>query len=204
MPLRFRTLTLTVLSLALFAAPPAAGDEQLPSFGRVESAVAKRFESQRGYRDGDLISLSQVKPVFKDLRALGWKVADQDEILGDVLSDGHYLVRQLRSKDGQKFMRRISGQPLAYDQLDRLSEMPGGELMIQDFLRFPNADLTFTKKDSPKLSSFARLTPKDKRQGVSKPKDFKKPTGRIYTVELLIDRLKQSYDEEVRRRNRRS
>jgi hypothetical protein len=98
-----------------------------------------------------------------------------------------------------RFMRKVSAQPLAYDRLDQLSRMPGGPLMIKDFLRFPNSDVSFTKSGTLPFDRLARLTPPDQRQRLAAA-DMDKPTGRIYTGGQLLARLKVSYEAELARR----
>jgi hypothetical protein len=146
-----------------------------------------------------------VQPVFRSTELLGWKVADSAAISNSVLPDSNYLVQEFRTPDGRTFMRKVAGEPLAFDQLDQISRLPGGKLMIKDFLRFPNSDLTFTKKSSVDVGRYARFQPP--RNGtLTAPAetDLDKPTGRIYTVDALLARLRQSYDAEVQRREQRT
>ena len=72
--------------------------------------------------------------------------------------------------------------------------------MVKDFLRFPNSELTLTKNEAD-VSRLARFQPRDKRTAI-KQTDLNKPTGRIYTVDALVGRLRQSYDEELKRREK--
>jgi len=178
--------------------------DELPDFSKVEAIVHRHFVALPGYEKGDLISRSQVEPVFPAIARLGWKVADKKTILRSVLPDRNYLVEEFRTPKGRSFMRKVSGAPLAYDQLDLISQLEGGKLMIQDFLRFPNSELTFTENGPLDLGRLVRLQPQINRARGPTEKDFDRPTGRIYTVEALVARLKKSYQAELERRQRQS
>jgi hypothetical protein len=171
----------------------AARAEKLPAWSVVTHTVAEQLASIPRYRDGDLISQSQVAPIFTQLEDEGWVVADRAKILASVLPDDDFLVEQLRTPEGVKFMRKISAYPQAYDEIDQLSRLPGGDLMVRDFLRFAHSDRTFSNKKGPSPAMYARLVPDQKRQGVPTPEDMEKPTGRIYTAAQLLARLQQSY-----------
>lgn len=186
-----------VAGLCVMHSAVQAGD--LPSFDKVDAVVQRHFATLPGYEVGDLISRNQAKPVFQSIDRLGWKVADESVILNSVLSDSNYLVQEFRTPAGQQFMRKVAGTPLALDRLDQLARLPGGKLMVKDFLRFPNSDLTFTDKSGFDVSQLARLQPPDSRSGIT-ASDLNKPTGRIYSVDGLVSRLRQSYDEELKRR----
>ena len=186
-------------SAALLAVLPAARAADLPGFAKVEAVARRHFATLPGYQTGDLISRSQVQPIFASIDRLGWKVADEATILNSVLSDGNYLVQEFSTPKGQEFMRKVASTPLALDRLDQMARLPGGKLMVKDFLRFPNSELTFTSKSGFDVSRLARLQPPDTRSPITQD-DLNKPTGRIYTVDALVARLRQSYDEELKRR----
>ena len=197
----------SILPLSLFLAllPSAfAFGAEFPEFSKVEGLVQRHFASMPAHQPGDLISRSQVQPLFDSCEQLGWKVKDSATILNSVLPDSNYLVQEFRTPKGQTFMRKVATSPRAFDQLDQISRLPGGKLMIKDFLRFPNSDLTFTDKSPLDVGRLARFTPRDKRSGTPTQADFDKPTGRIYTVKDLVTRLRKSYDAEVERRGQLS
>lgn len=173
---------------------------ELPMFAKVSAIVDRHFATLPEHQPGDLISQSQVAPVFEQLETLGWKVADRSTIYNSVLPDSNYLVETFRKPDGRKFMRKISGDKLAYDRLDQLSRMPGGKLMMQDFLRFPNADISLTGKSAVPIRDYARFAPPRDRSRTPTAADLDKPTKRIYTTEQLLARLQESYNTELHRR----
>ena len=116
----------------------ASQDEQpLPSFAQVKETLARHFEGS-GIEANDLICQSDVKPIFKLLQMLGWEVVDSREILTRVLPDNNFLVRQLKTKAGHKFMRQVAGFPQAYDRLDQLSHLPQGKQTIRAMIRGPD------------------------------------------------------------------
>ena len=189
-----------LFTVAVSSAIPANGQAaDLPGFDKVEALVQRHFATLPAYEPGDMISRSQVQPIFAAIERLGWKVADEAAILNSVLEDSNYLVQEFGTPKGQQFMRKVAATPLALDRLDQIARLPGGKLMVKDFLRFPNSELTFTQKSGFDVSQLARLQPPDSRSGITQ-EDLDKPTGRIYTVDALISRLRQSYADELKRR----
>lgn len=186
---------LTVLLALTAHSTTTAAD--LPSFSQVEGVVSDYFSSLKDYRNGDVISKRDVQQVLGQLEALGWRVPDRSEILKRVLDDQHYVVKTLRSPKGRTFMRKISGEKLAYDQLDLSSSLPGGKLLITDLLRSPGADRLFRKGNNVGFQDIAGKIPPSKRSGAPRPQDFSKPTGRIYTANDLIKALKNSYQRST-------
>ncbi len=189
---------LTFVCVVALSALVTAGE--LPQFAKVSAIVERHFATLADHQPGDLISQSQVAPVFEQLDTLGWKVADRTAIFNSVLPDNNYLVETFRKPAGRKFMRKISGDKLAYDRLDQLSRMPKGKLMIQDFLRFPHADISFTSHSAVPIHDYARFVPPRDRGKTPTAADLDKPTERIYTAQQLIARLQKSYDAELQRR----
>jgi hypothetical protein len=189
-----------ILAAAIFIIPatPVRAAEPLPPFSQVQGVVAAHFQSIQGFAPSDLISRSQVDVILAELGRLHWKVADAEKIRTSVLDDDNYLVQQLRTPDGERFMRKVSAQPLAYDRLDQITRMPSGQLMIKDFLRFPNSEVSFTRGGTLPFDRLTRLTPPDQRAIAAA--DMDKPTGRIYTIAQLVARLRVSYDAELARR----
>ncbi len=164
--------------------------EAFPSFETVTAAVKEHFASRRGYKPGDLITLSAVEPLFGKLEKLNWKVADRRDILKLVMPDGDWLARQFRGSKGKDFMREIGGMPGGYDKVDRFRKMPYGQRRITDMIQSP---------DGYKMFEYITTTPYGKNLSKMMTKqvngeDFNKPTGKLYTEADLLKRLKRSYD----------
>jgi hypothetical protein len=166
-------------------------DDRLSDFSKVKNLVNWHFSLRRDYSPGDILSRSNVEPVLKQLRLIGWTIPNQKSILNRVPRDGNYLVRQLRRKAGRKFMRNVREYPLIYDRLDRLTGLASGRQALQEMIKMPDGHkvmLELTQKTDGKKADpiLARV-----RTGAN----FDKPTGRIYTVEILLKALKKSYDK---------
>lgn len=175
-------------------------EEPLPSFSLVAKTVRRQFVALPDYAPGDIISVSEVEPVFDHLRRMDWQVVDQRSILSQVPGDRDFLVRQLRTEEGREFMQQIKTLPSAYDRLDRLTTLPHGRQTVVDLIR---------ATDGHKMVEYMTTTQGGRNLGRQlghspRGKDFNKPTGRIYTVDMLIARLKSSYDAEVERRKKRN
>lgn len=160
-----------------------------PTFAQVEKAVEKHFSTFKKYRKGDLLSQSDVAPVFDALEKLGWKVADREEILKRAPGDRELMVRILRSDPDRAFMRDSQKYPGGYDRIDHLSRLSDAETLLGRLTAGP---------DGYKMIDYMTTTPWGKTMGEMLSQDpngqgFNQSTGRIYTEQQLIARLKQSY-----------
>ena len=203
---RPRTMCARKLAKALFiiaAIPLAAGakpavsartkPKPLPKFDAVKTVVERQLRASRYYQAGDLLSRGNVEPIFGQLANLGWKVSDRQAILEQLLPDDYYLVRALRSPNNNDFMRHIGqvANGYGYDRLDRLSRMGDGEIIVSRLMQEPGGwnliDIMSETREGPGMAQAFSMGPGGK--------DFTKPTGRIYTEQQLLTRLKQSYDK---------
>jgi hypothetical protein len=106
------------------------------------------------------------------------------------LADNSFLIRELSSPAGRKFMRKISRQPGVYARLDRLSTISNGQKTVRDLIRQPGGDELLTYLASTKGGKNLGRSMAATHNGV----DLNKPTGRIYTVNDLIAALKRTHE----------
>ena len=168
----------------------AGGRQSLPEFSQVQAAVVEHFEALPDYQPGGIITRGEVEPLFKQRGLMGWLGADADAILDEILPDGDPLLRQLRSGAGRKFAGRLTRYPNAYDRLERLRRLPGGKRIVQDLIRGPGGDKLIeyltTRSGGAEMGRMLSKSPKGT--------DFNKPTGHIYTVDMLLGRLRTSFN----------
>ena len=100
--------------------------------------MLRYFQALPDYRPGDLITREEVEPLLGQLRRTGLPLPDAKQILEKVPAKDEFLVATIRTPDGRKFMRQISGYRDAYDRLDRLSRLPHGQQTIRDLIRGPD------------------------------------------------------------------
>lgn len=161
----------------------------LPPLSQVEEVTLRHFALLLDYRPGDVIAQSEVEPLFAQLRLHGWTVMDGKAILQQVPADSDFVIRELHSPRGREFMHRISGYPNAYDRLDRLSRLPRGRQTVRDLIRTKGGhEMIEYMTTAPGGTGLGKMLSK-----APKGADFNKPTGRIYTVEMLLNRMKESY-----------
>lgn len=165
----------------------------LPKFDAVNDVVERQLKTNRYYQTGDVLSRGNVEPIFGQLANLGWKVSDRQAILEQLLPDDDHLVRALRSPNNNDFMRHVGqvANGYGYDRLDRLSRMGDGEVIVSRLMQEPGGwnliDIMSETREAPGMAQAFSMGPGGK--------DFTKPTGRIYTEQQLLARLKQSYDK---------
>jgi hypothetical protein len=191
----------TLIAIA-FCSLGAAADKPVPqTSGRtdlsaedVQQIVAGYFSRQADCRPGDIITQSDVAAVLQDLAAAGWQPPDHKQLLANTLPDDNAMVSTLRTEQGQRFMRKVSGYESIYDRLDRVSQVSGGQRTIDAIVRLPDGEkYAQPKKKTPHgVPDFLDLLPKNASGKVRSIKDYDKPTGRIYTEADLVSRLSRS------------
>lgn len=167
-----------------------------PKLDQVLEAAEKHFKTLANYEPGDILSRGDVEPIFKRLEKLGWKVHDHKQLVEQVLPDDAFVVRQVRTAAGRKFMRQVARIPHGYDRLDHLSRLSDANTLIP---RLVNG------VDGYKMIEYLVEAPGGETMGrmlsnVPNGQNFNRPTGRIYTEKEFIARLKHSYEAEQKRR----
>ncbi len=178
------------VAVVAVAAPKAASKPKTLEFTEIQQIVERHFAAIPDYQPGDLITKQAVGGVFRQLDLYGWKVADQKAILGQVVDEGNFVARQLRSNRGKQFMRQITRYPGGFDRLDRIAAMPQGRKNVAQLVKLP---------DGYKMIEAMTTTQRGQILGrrlsnAPKGKNFNKPTGKIYTADALISRLKVSFE----------
>lgn len=167
-------------------------DDPRPTLREITGAVGRQFQSQPNRLPRDIISRSDADETFELLRRMGWTVPRWKTISQRVPADTAFVVRQLRTSDGTKFMRRIAQYPFAYDRLDRLSGISGGRKLVADLVR---------KKGGYEMIEYLCASRGGANLGhmmanAKNGSDLNRPTGKIYTVEQLLMALKKAYETE--------
>jgi hypothetical protein len=175
---------LLLAASAIAATPTTAAD-----FRAVTQSVGTYFASLPDYQAGDLLSQSSIEGALRAVEAGGWNVPHARELVERGLPENSFLIRELSSPAGKKFMRRIARQPGAYARLDRLSTISGGQTVIRDLIRKPGGDELVKYLASTKGGQNLGKKLAGARDGV----DLNKPTGRIYTADDLLAELQRTY-----------
>jgi hypothetical protein len=182
---------LLLLAAAVMCNSDAAAEPaKRPSFDAIATAVAGYFASLEDFKPTDLIHQSNVAAALTHVTtATGWQVPDSDAIVHRALADDSFVVKQLATPNGRKFMRDIAKYPGTYSRLDRLSTISGGQQFTKDIVRAKGgADMIQYMATTPGGHNLGTMM-KDVKQGV----DLNKPTGRIYTAGDLLTELKKAY-----------
>lgn len=198
--LRSLVLFAAIVAFGTMAALPAAANaaslqKPLPEFAKIQRMTERHFEVAK-LEPWDILARSEVKPLFDTLKTAGWSVPGYKTVLNSVLKDSHFLVRSMRTDEGRNFAQKIAKHPLGYDRLDRLAAMPHGRDTVRDLIKGPDGhkmiDYLTTTDGGTELGSMLSDAPTGKY--------FNEPTGHIYTVDYLIDVLKQKYAETLEKR----
>ncbi len=188
----FGTMAMLLTGLMIHSAALADSSKAAPpSFEAIEQAVREWSKSQPDLQSGGILSRTDAEAVLDRVEQLGWKIPARGAILESVLPDSDFLVQQLRSPAGTKFTARIGRFPQAFDRLDRLARLPHGKQTVRDLVRTKGGD---------QLIEYLTTTPGGAEMGRMLSKtpsgaEFNKPTGRIYTIEMLLARLKSQRGE---------
>jgi hypothetical protein len=184
-------LAATILPLPIRPCLAADNTPTFPKFEKIEAAVLRYFQSQPDFQPSMLITREQVEPLVGVLELMGFKLPNPKTILDKLPANNEFLVVELYSQQGRKFMEQIADYPNAYDRLDRLSRLPYGKQTIHDLIVGP---------DGHKMIQYLTTASGGKEMGkqlanAPQGENFNKPTGRIYTVSMLIKNLQSQYRE---------
>ena len=95
-------------------------------------------------------------------------------------------------------MRRITTYPNGYDRLYRLAGLSNGRTTVSDLITEPGGykmiEYLATEKGGSNMGKMLSRAPKGK--------GFNKSTGRIFTEQQLLDRLRASYTREAQSRSK--
>lgn len=198
-PLTFRLVIATLIGASAgvlmgspAAAQTAAAVPQIRSFSDVRSLTGQHLAaSGTDYRDGDLITRKQVTELFELLEHAGWEVPEQQSVLNKVLSAGDFIARELLSTPkGRQFMRKIAGYKLGYDRLERMSQLPQGQMSVHDLIhKVPNGHTWIQAMTGTQRGKRLGDRLSNSRQG----KDFNEPTGHLYTAKQLLEELQPQF-----------
>ena len=121
-------------------------------------------------------------------------MADAKKITELALPANSFLVGELATPDGKRFMRKISKSPGTYSRLDRLSRLSQGQQVVSQLVGDVGGDVFITylatTNSGHNLGQMMAGTPNGT--------DLNLPTGRIYTADDLLAVLKKSYAKAVR------
>ncbi len=175
-------------------------NQGLPDFQEVEEVVKKALAGNKKYYENDLITQSDAEKAFSQIKNIGWEVPDSRKIVGRFLSQGDFLVKQLRSRRGKSFMRKISKMPGGYDRIDRMRYIPKGKKAVVSLIK---------SKGGEEMIKYMTTTRQGKNMGslISKSRNgrnFNKMTGRIYTGKQLLEELKELHEQALIAANKQS
>jgi hypothetical protein len=139
------------------------------------------------------MSRQQAAGALEAVAKAGWLVPDAKKIVELALPESSFLVGELATPDGKRFMRKISKQPGTYSRLDRLSRLSQGQQVVSQLIGDEGGDtfITYlaTTNGGHNLGQMMAGTPNGT--------DLNQPTGRIYTADDLLAVLKKAYAKEI-------
>ncbi len=160
-----------------------------PTFDQVVAAVTAYFKALPDYQPNDLVSAGIVAGAIDAVSQTGWQVPYPEKIKKFALADDSFLVQQLATAKGKKFMRNVARHQGSYSRLDRLSRISDGQQAVKTLIADPGGDTMITYMATTpggyQLGAMMAGTP----HGT----DLNKPTGRIYTADDLLALLKKLY-----------
>jgi hypothetical protein len=189
-----RLATTLATAILLTGLVNAAPQPAAPDFAAIAKAIEAWFGSLPDYQPGDLITRLQIETILTKLDDAGVHVPDAASIAKLGLANDSFLVRELTTPAGSKFMRKLARNPGTFAHLDRLSTIPRGEKLIRDLIRDKGGDTLVeylaTTKGGQKMGDMMAAVPDGS--------DLNKPTGRIYTVADFEAALKSALAKVAR------
>lgn len=169
----------------------SSADESKPpdqiSTSEFRRVVAKFFHDNELQRNA-IITQRDVRPLLGTLKSQGM-ILDQKELMQMIPGDDSALVRLLRTPNGRKFMGQTSNNKLMFDRLERITNEPGGKRLLRDLMKLPDA-ARYAKIDTgPGVPDLIDFLPKIGSSKTRRVKDYKKPTGNLYTFNDVVEYL---------------
>ncbi len=185
--------TAIVLCMSVFCVSVSLADDEADAkkqwkTAKVEKFVTKFFSNVPGYEEGDLITKSQAEALLKLMSKQGWvlKSDDREAIMERVLDDNSFMIQQLTSPRGRKFLNRIRNLPGGIDRVERIAEMPKGKRDVNALIyKVPDGHKWIEALTVPKNG--VRLNQNFKRSAHGSK--MYKETNRIYFATQLIQEL---------------
>jgi hypothetical protein len=179
---------------AIAQQPKSVTSTTANGFAKIENLVWQHFEALDGFRPTDLIAREDVEPLIEKLPAAGLTLKKPDDLSKRLVTKSDFLYTELHTNAGLKFMAQIASYPDGYDRVDRLSRLPRGKQTVRDLIRGPGGERMIeymtTAAGGIELGKQLSQAPKGA--------DFNAPTGRIYTVQDLLDYLETQYKAQKR------
>lgn len=164
-------------------------DAAPPNLATVEKVVTKYFAHKPNYQPGDLISRADAEAIFARLLELGYEPADRERLYDPFLPHNSFLVSELSTPDGMRFMRKVSKYPNVYDRLERLSWIPAGRELIRELIQSPEGpEVVRSLTTAEGAKAVEKILAGDDRAA-----NFGLPTGHIHTAEQLLEELRGSH-----------
>lgn len=186
--LRF-TLLLGFLATTccVFFSTAAASDPEQISVAKFRRIVAE-FVAKHKVPTNEIISQQDVLPLLAVLESAGM-ILDRKELMKMIPGDQSSLVQLLRTPNGRKFIGQTSNNKLMFDRLERIGNEPGGKRLLRDLMKLPDA-ARYAKIDTgPGVPDLIDFLPKSGSSKTRRVKDYKKPTGKLYTFNDVVGYL---------------
>ena len=171
---------------AFFSAAEDSDPEQI-SMAKFKRTVAE-FVAKHKVPTNEIISRRDVLPLVAVLESEGM-ILDRKKLMEVIPADQSALVQLLRTENGRKFIGQTSNNKLMFDRLERISNEPGGKRLLSDIMKLPDA-ARYAKIDTGRgVPDLIDVLPKSGSSKTRRVKDYKKPTGRLYTFNDVVGYL---------------
>lgn len=161
-----------------------------PSFAAIENATRQFFATKK-YAPNTILSRGDADQLFTVLKDDGWPVPGSEKILKRILPDNDYMVQQLREPVAKRFLDHISQYPDGFDRVDRMRQLPRGNIFLHDLIRNPGGFKLIQYMTTPPLGDNLGK----QIENTPKGKNFNEPTHKLYTVDQLLDAMKYAYGQ---------
>ncbi|MDP7020596.1 MAG: hypothetical protein QGG36_32650 [Pirellulaceae bacterium] len=169
----------------------------MPTWRHIEEFVHRYLDGLSDYKKGDLLSQGHVAKMTAHMKKMGWRVREEKRLFKDTLPDSHFLVQQLHTRHGHRFMRNVQRHPQIYSKLERISSAHGGRALVRDLLKLPDAAKYANPNRARGVPQMKDFLPKHGNSRQPQIRDYNKPTGKIYTEDQLLKRLKEMHQRDL-------
>ncbi|MCA9177718.1 MAG: hypothetical protein KDB14_24800 [Planctomycetales bacterium] len=181
--------------LAISATRPARGDAPKPLMdGPTMRRITEQYlRSKPPRKFPDLVVYEDLEPLLDEVERRGWEMPYREQLKAQMLGQGEFLAKFAETESGANWLKKVSGQSLIYDRVDRISHVAHGQEMLQRVAKLPNGEKygqATARNFTPSLADLLPLKGGKKQ----KIKDYDKPTGKAYTMSKVLELVAKTHE----------
>jgi len=195
-----KTMPIALLLGLLFAmiASASAGEAEPAQVSRI---VAAYFADKPAYQPGDLIQQSDFEEIAKQLAEHDMALPSPAELKSRIPSSTSFISRELTSRSGLPFMRRLAQIPGGFHHFQQLIDSREGEKTARQVMRQPGGHKLIRYLAQTRAgANLGRQLPGGRNSSRASNRHQPSPPPAIYTASELVAAISLQFQLATTRR----